>query len=531
MIPLRGNFFQTIRDIQGRLWVADRLRAVALLDGRKVLEFRRRRSLQTHRAGPLLSGRNGQLWFLGETIHGTAPALVFRNRQAYAHLDVTAGFEDARGHLWVAVKGRGLVEWIPDHGWERWFPEDFNNELPLQTVTAAKGTVAATRRNLYRLDPDTREWVRLSSVARDYLTFFALTEGGFLASVRDTARSGLPDSDSTRRSPWGVAQLSPAGEVVEWLANPVPSDDYREIQRDRNGRLWAGHGRGIFRVRGPPGSRRLWREDSQELGNQANAEDLEIARDGKLWAGYHDGIAWLDDRDRWHKLPTSKPLAGIRSFTPAAPDVWVAYEQGGRFSRLHRDGAQWIVRDFSVRDGYGPPDTHFLKRDSRGWIWRGSTDGIHISDGRNVAPNDWLHIHPRNGLATGATRQYGFLEAADGSIWISGDQGITRLAPDPSWFDAPRDVPPRIARLAADGNVFLRPEDIPGAFPSAPRTLRIEMGSLHAPAFRDYPFRYRLQPLFSDWRLSRDGTLEFRNLPEDTYKLEVAYAGNGPSSV
>ena len=30
---------------------------------------------------------------------------------------------------------------------------------------------------------------------------------------------------------------------------------------------------------------------------------------------------------------------------------------------------------FVPENGYGPPDTHFLRRDHRGWIWRGSTDG------------------------------------------------------------------------------------------------------------------------------------------------------------
>ena len=53
------------------------------------------------------------------------------------------------------------------------------------------------------------------------------------------------------------------------------------------------------------------------------------------------------------------------------------------------------------------------------------------------------------------------------------------------------------------------------------------MGSLDAPAFRDYPFRYRLLPRLTEWRLSRDGTLQFHGLPQDNYTLQAAYTGVG----
>ena len=56
------------------------------------------------------------------------------------------------------------------------------------------------------------------------------------------------------------------------------------------------------------------------------------------------------------------------------------------------------------------------------------------------------------------------------------------------------------------------------------------MGTLHAAPFRDYALRYRLLPS-EEWHLSRDGTLEFRDLSENAYALEVGYTGNGPSAV
>jgi hypothetical protein len=117
------------------------------------------------------------------------------------------------------------------------------------------------------------------------------------------------------------------------------------------------------------------------------------------------------------------------------------------------------------------------------------------------------------------------------SVWIAGEEGVSHIKPDSSWFDAPREAPPpRITRLETDGRTYLRAVTMPNALPANTDLLRIEVGSLDTPQFRDYPFRYRLKPLSNDWKSSRDGALEFRRLPENHYTLEVAYSGNGPSA-
>jgi len=96
----------------------------------------------------------------------------------------------------------------------------------------------------------------------------------------------------------------------------------------------------------------------------------------------------------------------------------MSHRRAGLFSRLRRSGGSWSVTQFLAKAGYGPVDTMFLKRDSRGWIWRGASDGVHVCDGRHVAPADWIHLHPGNGLTPNETGQYGFREDRDGSIWI-----------------------------------------------------------------------------------------------------------------
>jgi serine/threonine-protein kinase len=531
-LPLPGDVVQTVADSQGRLWAASDVNAVALRDGRPVLELRRAPSVQTHRARPLLPGRDGQFWFLGETITGTNPPILLRDRQTYGGLDVTAAFEDARGHLWAAIAARGLVEWIPDAGWERWFPEDFGNEQAQQVMRTATGElVAVTRTNLYRFNSETRDWKRLSSGGHEYRALVPLPETGYLASIETV----------------GIARLSPTGEVVEQLENPHPrrNADYRQIRRDAKGAYWVGHAQGLFRIEGSAGSfyLRQHRLPDEVRGSDVNVES---GPDGSLWVGYQEHVAWLDRENQPHILPTDRPLSGIISIAPGPKhdsDIWLAYlgedqwignasNVGGRFARLQREGDQWIVEDFGVDQGYGPPNTRFIQRDSRGWIWRGSTDGVYVSDGRKIGPNDWLHIESNNGLATDSVHRYGFFEDNDGSVWTSGAQGVTHLKPEASWFDALRNAAPlQITRLDADGQVFLNPQTFRERLRSEPRVLKIDVGSLDAPVFRDDAIRYRLQPLFSEWRLSRDGSLEFRDLPRNAYALEVGYSGDGSSPI
>jgi ligand-binding sensor domain-containing protein len=507
-------------DSSSRFWAADDQRATLLENGRPISQIERWTTHEKRRSGPLLSGRNGELWFIGETVRGLHSGVAFKDRSDHERFSPMAGFEDSRRHLWVAALGRGLVEWIPQGDWRRWFPEDFAHEAAVQVVRDRQRSIlVATHKNLYRENTASGKWSPLTREERRYEGILPLEDGGFLASIRD----------------FGMARLSPEGKVIERLKDLLPLMDlYREIVRDGKGRVWVGTKRALLRVEGQAGSLHFREERLPGVreGEIQQAVDLEVDSASRLWVGYAAGIAWLDDQDRWHRIATDQPVTAVRSFTVSGDDIWIAHRAAGFFSRLHRNGELWNLTSFTPDGGYNPADTHFLKRDSRGWIWRGSPEGVHISDGHHFEPDAWLHIAVHNGLASQETDMYGFFEDSDGSVWIAGAKGVSHLRPDPSWFDAPHDAPPpQITQVEADGRVFLFPEPVPAALPSDTKTLRIDVGSLQAPPFRDYPLRYRLLPLFQDWRISRDGTLEFRNLPKNAYTLEVGFSGAGASAV
>ena len=138
-------------------------------------------------------------------------------------------------------------------------------------------------------------------------------------------------------------------------------------------------------------------------------------------------------------------------------------------------------------------DTHFLRRDRRGWIWRGSADGVYVCDGQHTAPEDWLHLTFGDGVNASYANMYGFLEQADGAIWIGTQKGVVRLRPGDEWF---RPASPRVS-------------PIPGSMRARQDLEEIHLSQPGLPPFQSRLFRYRLLPIDVNWRFSSDGTVRY----------------------
>ncbi len=240
---------------------------------------------------------------------------------------------------------------------------------------------------------------------------------------------------------------------------------------------------------------------------KVQAVDIEVDDQGRPWVGYSGGIAWLDDQERWHRISAEPALPSIRSFALAGQTLWAATRTTDVFFHLTRRGNVWSSESLSSGHGISPRDTLFVRRDSRGWIWRGTTDGVFVNDGTHFRPENWLHLDLNNGLASGEVDNYGFFEDQDHSIWIAGDQGITHLRPSARWFDAPPGLP------------FVENLENP-----SPNVLKVRAASLQLPPFRDFPLRARLTD--EEWKFSQDGTFEFSGLRSGSHTLQLAYTGN-----
>src|SRR5580704_1677063 len=182
--PPTSLYAQVVRDSLGRIWAADPERAILVENGRTVLTLDRQRTNKADRPGPLLEGRNGQLWFLGETVRGLIPQIDFEDRADHNRFAPTSGLEDGRGHLWVASFGYGYVAATPDPDWQRWFPEDFGQETPVQVVRDPQGSIlVATQKNVYRRNTSSNRWSQITKQPYRYYALLPLENGDFLASI------------------------------------------------------------------------------------------------------------------------------------------------------------------------------------------------------------------------------------------------------------------------------------------------------------------------------------------------------------
>src|SRR5262249_37933613 len=157
-------------------------------------------------------------------------------------------------------------------------------------------------------------------------------------------------------------------------------------------------------------------------------------------------------------------------------------------------------------DGYGPEDTHFLRRDHRGWIWRGAPDGVYVCDGVHTEPEDWIHLTFGDRVNASYANMYGFLEQPDGSVWIGTQKGVVRVHPEEAWFDLP---PPTL--LSVPSIRFPQDEEFHLSQPGLP-------------VFQARRFRYRLLP-DSKWRVSANGVAHYARMKPGAYRFQVAAGG------
>ena len=438
------------------------------------------------RPGFLLD-RRGRLWIPGHKLHVVEDG-VLRVAASAPLEEVTTIFQDRRGTLWFGLAGKGLAA-IPDRdALESWSEAEGLSGSVLDFAVHPKlGLLAATNTGAYFLRPGEERWQPLPSTA-----------GGTALRSLAVGAAGevllLPNGRG----------LAAGGRSLPLPAGLNPSQ-LRKVYRDPAGRIWICALPGLFKME-PDG-----RLSQVPLPHGTYASDVQADAAGGLWVAYEGGIAHCAGDTCTQEIAPSGGLLDARLRTLCARDgeIWAGYRDANAFTRLRREKGRWTATHFAPAQGYGPDDTHFLRRDRRGWIWRGSTDGVYVADGIHLLPEDWIHLSFGERVNASYANMYAFLEQPDGSIWIGTQKGVVRLHPDAGWFQAPA---PRILSVPSD-----RPE------------FEFHFAQPGLPVYQSRQFRYRLLPADSGWRFSTDGTARYARLPGGAYRLELASgAGRTP---
>ncbi len=493
----RGDWHRGLRDRDGNLWLEDR--NYQLYRQTRQESAPRKQVIPPYvdlHQGRLVSDPGGSAWLLGNpTVNLTDGDSLDRGREHRRPTQLAAG---QRANFWLAERQVGLVDFQRSDRWQQWTSDQLA-ATGFQILERSNGEVLVySSKGAWHYDGKQLQPTRKGFPTARHL--LELADGRWIGI--------LPEK--------GVALLGPDGKVIGEFENPILHPDwrkrYRMTRRDGSGKVWLAADENVFwlplegkviQAKYAP----VWPEEEG-----VGVEDIQVDAAGRAWIGHRRGLSYREN-EHWVSIETQPLLRDVRSFELHGDEIWVARKSPGPFALLRRNGRKWLVKEFRPEDGFGPNRTTWLRVDSRGWIWRAVADGVRVSNGKDLT--DWLYLREVNGLDVGQPSPQGFAEDKDGSIWIAGERGVAHFMPDAAWFKVPKGAPPPlISKLTVEG-----------------RHVLAWVGGLHMPEFREAPLEYRLLPLFEDWRGTRDGTLNFLDLRDNDYRLEVRYAGIGVSPV
>ena len=460
------------------------------------------------RAG-LYTDSTGRIWVPGDDLWVTeGRALRKLELPQLDGIQVYCTFEDTRGRIWLGLKARGLAT-MDGPVFERWQTPLSMGEITSLIRENSSTLVATTGKGTILVKREAGNWMPTNLDGNgEQLTQVAAGSGNTLVGAR---RIGPP------------ARFSLMGRPLrEFIRDPKAELGFiRRLVRAPDGTFFMGtssQAGSLFRIKGD-------RVQPIENGKDWNVQDIAFDRKGVTFVGYTQGVCRVQEDSCSPLIGTAQGLLDpkVRSLGVSAPgEMWIAYRSAQGFSRFRFENGKWVARHFTRQTGYDSPETEFLRRDQRGWVWRGTTDGLWVSDGVHVEPGDWLRISDRDGLPSSAITRAGFLEDADGTVWIGTERGIAHVQPKQSWFNSKENI--KITAVRHSRAVFIERSTLPAAF---------QEPSAFSASFNNFglrPVQYRLLPLDQRWEVSYSGEMKPRDLPLGHYRLEATAGQGGATS-
>jgi len=454
----------------------------------------------------LYQDHSGRIWVSGDQLWVAEDGTLRRFLAAQLEgKQVTAIFEDSRHHLWFGLTNGGLAVMGLDPIIESWAtPESFGQIDALMRENSTT-LLAATDQGMLLQKRGDSPWKQLSPTSDAPINQIDGAGGRLLGLIR----LGPP------------VQLSSEGRVTGPIAIPpkTPTDAFRRLVGAADGTFFLGgqQPEGLYRITGNQA-----KVVPLPAGHNGRVQDIEFDTQGKAFVAFEGGVCRMEGEVCRLVVSFSDGLLSpkLRSIGIGPPgEIWVAYRDAKAFSRLRYVDGRWIAQHFTEANGFSDADTQFLRRDRRGWVWRGTGEGLFVSDGVHAEPQDWLQITEKVGLPSRDVNRFGYLEDNDGSIWIGTARGIAHLHPSNSWFTTKSAV--RLSDVRYGGSSFPDPAIFPRAFQvKTPVSIGLAAEQL-------LPVRYRLLPKDADWHASRDMEVRFGQLDAGHYQFEATSGDDG----
>jgi hypothetical protein len=292
------------------------------------------------------------------------------------------------------------------------------------------------------------------------------------------------------------------------------------MAKSKEGTYWAG-GNGIFRVAVEAERLRLERIGGPR--DYVDVQGMQTDMDGNLWACGEFGLAQISPAGNllYHHGPPSPH--GCEALTvDQRGEIWFADLRPPFLGFLD-------PRSIGPLQSFGGVGALLLASDHRGWIWRGSIDGIYIADLEQARTGQWLHLTDSDGLPGPAVSQAAFTEDEDGSVWIGAEYSAIHISP-PLDLVHPGYAPSVfLSTFSWNGDPQQIADNVSQVPSRAPLTAHI--GSLQFDRRSALHFSYRLKPEQSSWSPAPGFDLHFGKLHWGSHVLQLrAQLGDGPWS-
>lgn len=337
---------------------------------------------------------------------------------------ITAIAQDGLGFVWLGT-GSGLFRWdgyrLTEYALAAIAPGSPRTGRVHALALDEQGKLwAATDRGLARQDPATGQFavvLRADAAADIPISLAADGQGGMWVGV-GTRLVRLPDAQATPRP-------APAG---------LPESPVKVLLLDRAGALWAGTGRGVYRL-AADGTAFVaiplaQATDSAEPQVRALAQDAR----GRIWVGGNQSGAYvLDEQGGSRQAVLAVRNVGqgepetVNSIVEARPgEMWLGMTHRGML-RLEPGTGRYRLERRDERRRMSLPGNEIaaMVRGTDGRLWISSDGGLVHSDPRSRAFETFGGYGPSG--PRHSPNITAILQARDGRIWLGGKGGAIEV--------------------------------------------------------------------------------------------------------
>ena len=422
---------------------------------------------------------------------------VFGTANGLPEDEIDTIMADRSGALWLTSLGHGILRWQGYGDWEGW-----NKAAGLRsnivwglTRDASKHLWIATDAGLDKLD------ISSGSVSAE-----GFSDQRVFSIVVDP-RQHIWIDDATGR----VVDLDP-----KTGRSRIAADSFEHIFQmriDRQQRIWICSRKGLFFF-SPADNWSHAHSMDGVTGQGGYAWSVSEAKDGTLWIGSGKGLFRLRGNSLSKiSLPFAEANDYNRMVAPA-PDgtIWVQSKLPFPVLHLKVNGDVATIIDQVSGSTITSDNTTFLETDHRGWLWVGSDDGVRVFDGHT-----WVLCTAEDGLLWNDTDFHAFTEDPDGSVWIGTSAGVSHLIHPENLFDHPSPEM-QLADVAMSGQPI--PADSP-EFDLRRPTFSFRFRNVNYDRGTGVIAQYKLDGEENEWQETSGGLIRFPALAAGKYNLRI----------